>query len=638
MSARHTAAWLTALMVAVALSPVAADANHQAGWQDDSGGLAATADLEDVTTRPQSGVVVAVGQDTATGDAVIYHRGDDGWVEDAISGLPAGATDARLVSVAYGSTCCNNLALAVGTFEDSAGATQPLVLRAPDAAALSFNDPVTWSPPGASALPAGAEPRAISLHGSFGLLGTADGRVHEVNAANPGSVHGPIPLPPGAAPGPINATAMFSARQGYTAGDLQAGGGTDRIFKVDLDAVGGPQMFPVVSSPSGPSLALTGIGAATEGEALAVEGPDPGGVNSPGTWTPTANVWSRATSAAFSSASAPSDLAIGGTGSSLVQAVAGEHGGSGAAWRRTGTGSWTRDDGLSDEPLNGAAVASGATDLWAVGDAAVALHYAPLPHAPPPNTSIDSGPPATTPNPTAVFTFSSDPAGAGFECSLDGGAFVQCTSPRSVGPLSLGTHTFAVRARTDDNSVDLTPATRTVTIVPPETTIAAGPSGSTEDTTPTFSFFSDLASAGFECAVDGSAFAPCSTPKTLAELAEGPHSFEVRAVSAAGPDPSPAIRAFTVDLPDAVCVTVPRPLVRNVVVRKRRGVLLIEFHVAAKARVRAKVFHRDRLIGRTKEKVFRPGAHRLKLRWRRGKGKPTRLKMSARPAAANACK
>jgi hypothetical protein len=638
MSAPRTAVWLTAIMSA-AFSPVAAEANHQTGWQDESSGIAVTADLEDVTTRGQTGAVVAVGQNTATGEAAIYHRGDQGWIEDAVGGLPAGATGARLVSVAYGSTCCNNVALAAGTYEDSEGATQPFVVRAEDASSLTFDDPVTWVVVQASDLPAGAEPRVIALHGNLGLLGTADGRIYEVNGGNPGSVDGPLSQPPGSAPGAINAISMFADGQGYTAGELQPGGGTDRIFKVDTEAAAGTQILPVVSNPSGPTLGLTGIGAATEGEAVAIEGSDPGGVNSPGTWAPTANVWSRSASAAFTSASAPSDLAIGGAGGTMVQAVAGEHSGSGAAWRRTGTGSWTRDGDLSDEPLNGSAVAAGATDLWTVGDGGTALHFAPLPHAAPPNTSIDSGPAASTPDPTAVFTFSSDPGGASFECSLDGGPFVACTSPRSVGPLALGTHTFSVRARADDNSIDLTPATRTVTIVAPDTTLGAGPGPSTSDTTPTFSFFSDLASATFECSLDGAAFAPCTSPLTAEELSEGDHIFHVRAVSSAGTDPTPAIRPFTVDLPDAPCVNVPRPLVRDVVVRKRGGVLVIEFSVAALARVRAKAFHGTELIGRTKERVFKPGRqHTMRLRWRKKSGKPTRLKMSARPAAANACR
>jgi hypothetical protein len=48
---------------------------------------------------------------------------------------------------------------------------------------------------------------------------------------------------------------------------------------------------------------------------------------------------------------------------------------------------------------------------------------------------------------TATVTFSSPDADvAGFECSLDGGAFARCTSPAAFPGLGPGTHTVAVRA------------------------------------------------------------------------------------------------------------------------------------------------------------------------------------------------
>jgi uncharacterized delta-60 repeat protein len=83
---------------------------------------------------------------------------------------------------------------------------------------------------------------------------------------------------------------------------------------------------------------------------------------------------------------------------------------------------------------------------------------------------------------------------------------------------------------------------------PPETAITDGPAGTTNDSTPAFGFDSSEAGSTFECRVDGGAFSPCGSPHTTSTLSDGSHTFEVRAIDAAGnPDPSPANRDFTVD-------------------------------------------------------------------------------------------
>jgi hypothetical protein len=87
---------------------------------------------------------------------------------------------------------------------------------------------------------------------------------------------------------------------------------------------------------------------------------------------------------------------------------------------------------------------------------------------------------------------------------------------------------------------------------PPETTIASGPSGPTNDPTPTFGFSSDEPGSSFECRFDADSFAPCSGPgdshTASPPLADGAHTFEVRATDPAdNTDPTPASRTFTVD-------------------------------------------------------------------------------------------
>jgi len=81
-----------------------------------------------------------------------------------------------------------------------------------------------------------------------------------------------------------------------------------------------------------------------------------------------------------------------------------------------------------------------------------------------PETSVVSGPPATTTNAQPTFTFSSTEPGSTFQCSLDGGAFAACTSPFVAPPLAAGVHTFSVRSTDPAGNTDATPASQTFTV------------------------------------------------------------------------------------------------------------------------------------------------------------------------------
>ena len=167
-----------------------------------------------------------------------------------------------------------------------------------------------------------------------------------------------------------------------------------------------------------------------------------------------------------------------------------------------------------------------------------------------PQTTIDSGPSGPTSDATPTFAFSADQAGSSFECRVDGGAWASCSSAHTTASLADGAHTFEVRATDQAGNVDATPASRAFTVdtAAPDTTIDSGPSGLTNDATPTFAFSADQAGSTFECRVDGGAWASCSSAHTTASLADGAHTFEVRATDPAGNvDATPASRAFTVD-------------------------------------------------------------------------------------------
>lgn len=178
-----------------------------------------------------------------------------------------------------------------------------------------------------------------------------------------------------------------------------------------------------------------------------------------------------------------------------------------------------------------------------------------------PDTVLLSGPSGATASSTATFTFVSPDAGSGatFQCSHMGAPFTPCTSPQNFVGLGAGTHTFAVRVRDAVGNIDPTPATRAwiVDLEAPETTIVSGPAGLEPVASASFSFSSDEPDATFECALDGAAFTPCTAPFSAAGLAQGSHTFAVRARDGAGHvDGTPATRAWTVDtIPPDVEIT-----------------------------------------------------------------------------------
>ncbi|WP_457974440.1 phytase [Arthrobacter sp. D1-17] len=90
-----------------------------------------------------------------------------------------------------------------------------------------------------------------------------------------------------------------------------------------------------------------------------------------------------------------------------------------------------------------------------------------------PETTITSGPPATSTSTSASFAFTSSEANSTFQCSLDGAPRVACTSPRTYTGLSIGSHTFSVWSTDAAGNTDATAATQTWSV---------GSSGGTSET------------------------------------------------------------------------------------------------------------------------------------------------------------
>ena len=83
---------------------------------------------------------------------------------------------------------------------------------------------------------------------------------------------------------------------------------------------------------------------------------------------------------------------------------------------------------------------------------------------------------------------------------------------------------------------------------PPDTVIDSGPSGVMGQSSVTFTFHGSDTNDTFQCSLDGAPWASCTSPQVYTALAEGAHTFQVRAINVDGEvDPTPAEATWTVD-------------------------------------------------------------------------------------------
>ncbi len=192
----------------------------------------------------------------------------------------------------------------------------------------------------------------------------------------------------------------------------------------------------------------------------------------------------------------------------------------------------------------------------------------PKPNTPvdktPPVVKITSGPAAATSSDTASIVFSANENGVSFTCSVDGGASAPCTSPVVLSALAPGEHRFSVRGKDKAGNLG-NPVSLAWTYTPPDTrppvvTITSAPPSGTTATTASFSFSSDEPGSSFACAVDGGAFAGCTSPVTYQSLSVGSHTFSVRATDQAGNVGQAASHSWTIAplLPDLVVAAFAR--------------------------------------------------------------------------------
>src|SRR5687768_3194817 len=157
-----------------------------------------------------------------------------------------------------------------------------------------------------------------------------------------------------------------------------------------------------------------------------------------------------------------------------------------------------------------------------------------------------------------------------FECNIDNSEFVSCTSPLQLTNLTDGNHEVEIVSEDNVGNLSPTPASISwaVDTVPPTTAIISAidsnenvvaNNSNTRFNSMSFTFggndtdgagTKDLGVGQFECNLDDSNFAVCSTPIqfTSDNITDGPHTFRVISEDEVGnKDQSPELFAWTVD-------------------------------------------------------------------------------------------
>ena len=163
-----------------------------------------------------------------------------------------------------------------------------------------------------------------------------------------------------------------------------------------------------------------------------------------------------------------------------------------------------------------------------------------------PSAAVSSAPPALTNSRLATFVFAADEPSR-FECRLDGGTFLPCSSPASYQGLGEGGHTFAVRPIDGVGNLGVAVSRSwRIDATEPETRVISGPRSRTRLLSASLSF-SASEQASFQCRLDAGSFTACASPKSYFRLRRSIHTFQVRAIDAAGNvDPTPAIFRWTI--------------------------------------------------------------------------------------------
>lgn len=169
----------------------------------------------------------------------------------------------------------------------------------------------------------------------------------------------------------------------------------------------------------------------------------------------------------------------------------------------------------------------------------------------PPDVIISSIVPAdsVTNSSSMTLEFSSSETSQ-YQCAIDGGEYTQCTSPLKVTGFGEAEHEIDIIGTDAAGNTSLAPARHRwrVDLTPPQALITqVEPAGAVTSSAKAVFYFGANESSRFECSLDGEVFTSCVSPLELNALADGQHSFSVRAIDVAANVSLPASYNWAID-------------------------------------------------------------------------------------------
>lgn len=182
---------------------------------------------------------------------------------------------------------------------------------------------------------------------------------------------------------------------------------------------------------------------------------------------------------------------------------------------------------------------------------------------------VDSIPPVTslnfsrTSNTAISFRFTANEEVSGFVCSFDNAPFALCSSPLNFNDLPVGEHALVVKGIDGVGNTDPEGASYHWVVDPRLSTsliLISPPSNYTNSKSAELSFAANLNGSTFTCSLDNSSFSACTSPISYSALADGLHTFTVKAVDQYGSqDLQGASQAWTVDTKTPTVLTISAP-------------------------------------------------------------------------------